>query len=369
MCLSVVLPALEFEIVDVGRAAVAPSSSTVNFASFGRLVAVRSRAVTVAGHESRPLRPAHGADGPTDIEHVAVAGHDDPRDLAVAHDAVERCPGQRTAVATLGPQRLDELGRAAGQIVHVDDDGDVRPHLAGVPEIPRIERPAHDVGRGVGSPLRRGPGVVRDPVAFHLGIDRGFPVLGVEPTELGVDLQQSVEGSGPLDSPWGLAIAPAGFAGIDAPDPGAVLLVGNFGNGQINVFDAATGNRLGRLEDPDGEPIEIDGLRALKVGNGGAGGLTDTVYFTAGSFDESHGLFGSLATVAPGTPEGPAEAQLVQAHVDVVQLDQAQLDHDIASGAPAAVIKQDTQTLKADSHALAHVQHEFDKDTAEDALP
>jgi hypothetical protein len=174
---------------------------------------------------------------------------------------------------------------------------------------------------------------------------------------------------GPLDSPWGLALAPDGFAGFGAPDNDAVLLVGNFGDGQINAFDATTGSELGTLEDPDGEAIQIDGLWALKVGNGGAGGLADTVYFTAGSFGESHGLFGSLSTVAPGSPEGPAEAQLVQAHVDVVQLDQAELAADLASGAPDAVIKQDTQTLKADSHALAHVQHQFEKDTDKDARP
>jgi uncharacterized protein (TIGR03118 family) len=174
---------------------------------------------------------------------------------------------------------------------------------------------------------------------------------------------------GALDSPWGLAIAPPGFAGIAAPDSDAVLLVGNFGDGLVNAFDAATGDTLGRLVDPDGEPIQIDGLWALRVGNDGAGGLSDTVYFTAGSFDESHGLFGSLATVAAGSPEGPAEAQSVQANADVVQLAQAQLDADIAGGAPAAVIKQDTQTLKVDSHALMHVQHDFDKDTVDDATP
>src|SRR4029077_5656684 len=148
-----------------------------------------------------------------------------------------------------------------------------------------------------------------------------------------------------------------------------MLLVGNFGNGLIHAFDATTGSQLGRLTDPDGEPIRIDGLWALKVGNGGAGGAANTVYFTAGPFGESHGLFGSLATVAPGTPEGPAEAQRVQANVDVVQLDQQQLDFDTASGAPAATIRQDTQTLNADTHELMHVQHAFAKDTVDDAAP
>src|SRR5262249_43730378 len=127
---------------------------------------------------------------------------------------------------------------------------------------------------------------------------------------------------GPLDSPWGLAIAPEGFAGISDPGNGPVLLVGNFGDGLINAFDATTGSGLGQLDAPDGEPIQIDGLWALKVGNGGSGGDAGTVYFTAGPFEESHGLFGSLATAAPGSPEGPAEAQWVQANVDVVQLDE-----------------------------------------------
>lgn len=97
---------------------------------------------------------------------------------------------------------------------------------------------------------------------------------------------------GPLDSPWGMAIAPQGFAGLSAGgDP--VLLVGNFGDGLIHAFDASTGAELGQLNDPDGEPIQIDGLWALKVGNGGNGGDPNTVYFTAGPFGESHGLFGS----------------------------------------------------------------------------
>ncbi len=172
---------------------------------------------------------------------------------------------------------------------------------------------------------------------------------------------------GQLDSPWGLAVAPQGFAGLGGPSTGPVLLVGNFGNGRINAFDATTGETLGRLTDPDGEPIKIDGLWALRVGNGTNGGASTTVYFTAGPFGESHGLFGSLSTVAPGSPEGQAEAQWVQAWDDVVQLDQAQLDQDKTSGAPPAVIKQDTRKLDEDSRGLARAQRAFADDTADDA--
>ena len=158
---------------------------------------------------------------------------------------------------------------------------------------------------------------------------------------------------GTLDSPWGLAIPPQGFAGLSAPDGDPVLLVGNFRDGFIHAFDATNGDPLGQLTDADGKPIHINSLWALQVGNGGTGGAADTVYFTAGIFDEAHGLFGSLTTSAPGSPEGPAETQAVQADRDVVQLDQQQLANDTANGAPAATIKQDNETLHADSAQLA----------------
>jgi len=171
---------------------------------------------------------------------------------------------------------------------------------------------------------------------------------------------------GPLDSPWGLAIAPTGFAGVSNPSSGPVLLVGNFGDGHVNAFDATTGAPLGQLTDPDGEPIAIDGLWALKVGNDGAGGASNTVYFTAGPFDERHGLFGSLSTAAPGSPEGPAEAQWVQANVDVVQLDFQQLRDDLTSHAPVATIRQDIQTLVTDVRNLVRVKLAFAADHRED---
>jgi uncharacterized protein (TIGR03118 family) len=161
---------------------------------------------------------------------------------------------------------------------------------------------------------------------------------------------------GPLDSPWGLAIAPQGFGGMSAPGSDPVLLVGNFGDGLIHAFDAASGSALGTLNDPDGEPIQVDGLWALQVGNGGKGGVASAVYFTAGPFGESHGLFGSLTTAAPGSPEGSAEGQWVQANLDVVQLDLQKLNQDQASGAAAATIAQDARTLNADFRQLAQAE-------------
>jgi uncharacterized protein (TIGR03118 family) len=171
---------------------------------------------------------------------------------------------------------------------------------------------------------------------------------------------------GQLDSPWGLAIAPTGFAGLSAANNDAVLLVGNFGDGRINAFDASTGSVLGQLKDPDGEPIQIDGLWALKVGNGGAGGDANTVYFTAGLFDETHGLFGSLTTAAPGSPEGTAESQMIQADIDVVQLNLVTLQSDLQAGAAKATIRQDRQALDQSVKQLTRDEARFTADTFTD---
>lgn len=102
--------------------------------------------------------------------------------------------------------------------------------------------------------------------------------------------------NGELNSPWGLQIAPASF-GAFAGD----LLVGNFGDGRINAYDATTGAFEGALLGTDGKPLSITDLWAITVGNGGAGGNSNTLYFTAGLEDERHGLFGSLSPVI--TPE------------------------------------------------------------------
>jgi streptogramin lyase len=70
--------------------------------------------------------------------------------------------------------------------------------------------------------------------------------------------------------------------------------VGNFGNGRLHAFNAATGRFVTRLKNSDSKPIQIDGLWALQVGNGSAGTDANTVYFTAGPRHETHGLFGTL---------------------------------------------------------------------------
>jgi uncharacterized protein (TIGR03118 family) len=115
------------------------------------------------------------------------------------------------------------------------------------------------------------------------------------------DLQGSFLGriasQGTLNSPWGLALAPSSFGDI-AGD----LLVGNFGDGRINIFNIGTNMFVGQLNGVNGNPLTIDGLWGLSAGNGGNGGSAQSIYFSAGPNDETHGLFGVIARVPePGT--------------------------------------------------------------------
>jgi uncharacterized protein (TIGR03118 family) len=96
---------------------------------------------------------------------------------------------------------------------------------------------------------------------------------------------------GQLNSPWGLALAPAGFGRF-----GGDLLVGNFGNGRINVYNPHTGAHLGELGQANGQPIVIDGLWGLLFGNGNAA-KTSELLFSAGPNGESHGLLGKIVPV------------------------------------------------------------------------
>jgi uncharacterized protein (TIGR03118 family) len=95
---------------------------------------------------------------------------------------------------------------------------------------------------------------------------------------------------GPLNSPWGMTLAPADFGPFSND-----LLVGNFGDGHINVFNPSTGAFLGQMTDTSGNPIAIDRLWGLTFGGGGpSNGAVNTLFFTAGIQDEQHGLFGTL---------------------------------------------------------------------------
>jgi uncharacterized protein (TIGR03118 family) len=98
---------------------------------------------------------------------------------------------------------------------------------------------------------------------------------------------------GQLNSPWGLALAPPVYGSF-----GGDLLVGNFGDGQISAYEPqldGTFELVGQLRTPERKVLSIDGLWALQFGKGHVNnGPIDTLFFTAGPDDESHGLFGTI---------------------------------------------------------------------------
>jgi uncharacterized protein (TIGR03118 family) len=100
--------------------------------------------------------------------------------------------------------------------------------------------------------------------------------------------------NGALNAPWGLALAPKHFGPFSGD-----LLVGNFGDGAINAYDPRTGAFEGTPKNKDGNPIKINGLWALRFGNGVIG-TPQTLLFTAGIGDEDHGLFGEIVVRGSG---------------------------------------------------------------------
>ena len=96
---------------------------------------------------------------------------------------------------------------------------------------------------------------------------------------------------GTLNSPWGLALAPADFGGFSN-----CLLVGNFGDGQIHAYCK---NENGEYEHEGAlrqgnRRIVIDGLWGIGFGNGAASGPKNVLYFAAGPDDEVNGTFGKI---------------------------------------------------------------------------
>jgi len=105
-------------------------------------------------------------------------------------------------------------------------------------------------------------------------------------------LIRRIASGGALDAPWGVALAPANFGEFSNK-----LLVRNFGEGYINVFDPTSGKPLGALRDGSGRRIWIDGLWGIAFGNGLAQQPVDTLFFAAGPKEESHGLYGRIDRV------------------------------------------------------------------------
>jgi uncharacterized protein (TIGR03118 family) len=132
----------------------------------------------------------------------------------------------------------------------------------------------------------------------------GTPLPGgfVDEFDTSGNLIKRVATGGPLSAPWGVTLAPANFGSFSND-----LLIGNFGNGEILVYNPLTDAFLGTIDGKNGQPIVNDFLWALETRNA-TGFNSNAVYFTAGINNQQDGLFGELtaATPEPGTIFGTA---------------------------------------------------------------
>ncbi|MDQ1691894.1 MAG: hypothetical protein QOD87_2002 [Pseudonocardiales bacterium] len=131
-----------------------------------------------------------------------------------------------------------------------------------------------------------------DPVTHRNAVGRGLGFVD-EFTPEG-RLISRVAARQSLNAPWGLEIAPPSWGEL-AGD----LLVGNFGDGRINVIEHDRHGRFGdeiegQLRNSStGKTLVIPGLWALLRGTASTGGA-DSVWFSAGIDNEQHGLIGVL---------------------------------------------------------------------------
>jgi uncharacterized protein (TIGR03118 family) len=128
----------------------------------------------------------------------------------------------------------------------------------------------------------------------------GVPVPGstgyVDVYDTSGNLIQRFATGGVLDAPWGITLAPTGFGGF-----GNDLLIGNFGNGEIDAY-STTGAFEGVIDGTNGLPLVNQDLWALDFRTGGANTSPDALYFTAGVDNQQGGLFGEIATTPEPAP-------------------------------------------------------------------
>src|SRR5260221_10765348 len=72
------------------------------------------------------------------------------------------------------------------------------------------------------------------------------------------------------------------------------LLVGNFGDGNINAYDPAAGTFIGTVMDSSGKAIATPGLWGIAFGNDANNQPHNTLFFAAGTNNEVDGSYGRI---------------------------------------------------------------------------
>ena len=109
-------------------------------------------------------------------------------------------------------------------------------------------------------------------------------------SEGGISLKRLAQG-GPLNQPWGFAIAPKNFG----PLSNTLLVSNNTNSGTINAFNSVTGQFVGTIRDTTGKDIVINQLWGIEFGGGSPkDGFTNELFFTAGPDNNLAGTFGKI---------------------------------------------------------------------------
>jgi uncharacterized protein (TIGR03118 family) len=103
------------------------------------------------------------------------------------------------------------------------------------------------------------------------------------------NLKQHFATGTPLNAPWGIAQAPNNFGAFSG-----TILIGNFGDGTINAFDASSGQSMGPLNSSNGSAIIEHGLWGIAFGNDLNNQPSNTLFFAAGPNDEADGVYGRI---------------------------------------------------------------------------
>ena len=99
--------------------------------------------------------------------------------------------------------------------------------------------------------------------------------------------------NGQLNAPWGITKAPDSFFGTGSTGTNSTILVGNFGDGHINAYNA-DGMFIGAILS-NGKPLVIDGLWGISFAPVTATTIDQNrLYFEAGPKGETEGLFGYI---------------------------------------------------------------------------
>ncbi|WP_233804707.1 TIGR03118 family protein [Paraburkholderia sp. HP33-1] len=116
------------------------------------------------------------------------------------------------------------------------------------------------------------------------------------------NLKQRFATGAPLNAPWGIAQAPANFGSMSG-----AILIGNFGDGTINAFNASSGHSMGPLTLPSGGTIVEPGVWGIAFGNDLSNQPSNTLFFAAGPNAEADGVYGRIdlnTTSSAGTNTG-----------------------------------------------------------------